>query len=387
MNEDRKNIKDYFSKLKDLSTVGLGNGISIAIGGFFWIYLASIISTENYGEISYFIAIAAIAGVVSTLGAGTTVTVYSAKGEKLLRPIFSIVGISGIITSIFLFFLVTNLGVSVYIIGYVIFSILLAEFLGKKNYRNFSLLLIIQRILMVVFALLFYFLFGPEGVILGIGVSFLPFGFYLYRAIKESKMTLSDLKPKRNFMLNNYAADLSRIFSNSSDKIIIAPLFGFAILGNYYLSIQILALLFLLPSIISQYILPHEASGTANKKLKILTIIGSVVLTLVGIFLSPIVLAEFLPKYSEAIDLIQILSIAVIPKSVSLIIASEFLGREKSRIVLFSALIFIAIQIPGIIILGDFFGIQGIAISFVIAQIGESIYLLVMRKLIMHKLW
>jgi len=112
-----------------------------------------------------------------------------------------------------------------------------------------------------------------------------------------------------------------------------------------------------------------------------------VVLTLVGIFLSPIVLAEFLPKYSEAIDLIQILSIAVIPKSVSLIITSEFLGREKSRIVLFSALIFIAIQIPSIIILGDFFGIQGIAISLVIAQIGESIYLLVMRKRIMHKLW
>ena len=107
---------------------------------------------------------------------------------------------------------------------------------------------------------------------------------------------------------------------------------------------------------------------------------------IIGYGIFSILLAEFLPKYSEAIDLIQIVSIAVITKSVSLIIASEFLGREKSRIVLFSALIFIAIQIPGIIILGDFFGIQGIAISLVIAQIGESIYLLVMRKRFMHKL-
>ena len=54
-------------------------------------------------------------------------------------------------------------------------------------------------------------------------------------------------------------------------SIFVAPLFGFAILGNYQLGIQLVAILGILPGIVYQYILPRDSSGESNKKLKKLT--------------------------------------------------------------------------------------------------------------------
>ena len=68
-----------FSGLKDLTSLGVSNIISSGISAIFWFYLAGLLGEENYGEISYLIAIAVIAGVFSSIGSGYTTTVYSAK--------------------------------------------------------------------------------------------------------------------------------------------------------------------------------------------------------------------------------------------------------------------------------------------------------------------
>ena len=193
-----------------------------------------------------------------------------------------------------------NFGVSLYIVGYTIFGLASSEILGRKLYKDYSKYLITQKILFVGFALGFYFLMGPSGVIVGFGLSFFPYVTRIYKGFKESKLDLSSLKPRFGFMMNSYALDLSRTFSGNTDKLFVAPLLGFSLLGNYQLGIQFLSLLGMIPTIVYQYILPHDASGNPNKKLKKLTVIVSVILAVSGIFLAPKVLPLFFPKFTEA---------------------------------------------------------------------------------------
>jgi len=334
------------------------------------------LGTEHYGEVSYFIAIASIASAISFLGAGTTIIVYTAKEEKIQTPVFFITIISGIITSIVLFFMFSNLGISLFVLGYVIFGLATAEIIGRKLYKTYSVYLITQKILFVGFALVFYYLMGPQGVVLGFAASFFPYSFRLYKGFKESKIDLSVIKSHFGFMMNNYVLDLSRTFSGQTDKLIVTPMLGFALLGNYQLGVQFLSLLSLLPSIVYQYILPHDASGNPNKKLKKVTILVSVLLAILGISFSPIVLPVVFPEFKEAIEVIQIISLAIIPISINLVYISKFLGKEKSKIVLVGSGIYLLVQILSILILGQLYGVNGVAAAVVLAATSEATYLI-----------
>jgi len=59
---------------------------------------------------------------------------------------------------------------------------------------------------------------------------------------------------------------------------------------------------------------------------------------------------------------------------------AKFLGIEKSRPVLFGSVIFIMVQIPLMIILGEMMGIIGIAWSLVCAYSIQSVFLINIEK-------
>lgn len=183
-------ISDLITRFKDLSTIGFANLTSNAISGVFWFYLASLLGTAHYGEVSYFISIASITSIISFVGAGNTLIIYTAKGEKIQAPIFFITIIVSIVSSIVLFVMFFNFGVSLYIVGYTIFGLASSEILGRKLYKDYSKYLITQKILFVGFALGFYFLMGPSGVIVGFGLSFFPYVTRIYKGFKESKLDL-----------------------------------------------------------------------------------------------------------------------------------------------------------------------------------------------------
>ena len=142
-------MKEFFKKFKDLGIVGIGNITASLISGIFWFYFASLLGAEQYGEVSYYISIAVIASTLSFLGLGNAVIVYTAKGEKIQPPIFLVGIISSIITLVAVFLIFSQIGMSLYIVGYVIFSLATSEILGKKQYKNYSSYLIIQKNLMV----------------------------------------------------------------------------------------------------------------------------------------------------------------------------------------------------------------------------------------------
>ena len=265
-------------------------------------------------------------------------------------------------------------------VGYVIFGLATSEILGRKLYSDYSKYMITQRILMVVLAIGLYFVIGFHGVLLGMALSFLPYLFRIYKGFKATKIEFSLIKPRLGFMANSYLLDLSRSFSGYTDKLVIAPLFGFAVLGNYYLAIQLLSIISLLPSIVYQYILPREASGLSNRLLKKLTVLISVILAVVGMTVGPVVLPIVFPKFTEAADIVRIISLAVIPITINLLYISKFLGQEKSKIILIGSGIYLTTLVLGIIILGNSFGVNGIASSLVISATFESIYLFSIDK-------
>ena len=376
-------FKEFFSKLKDLSSLGLGIGITNALGGIFWFYMAALLGTEKYGEVSYLISIGVIASMISLIGSGNTIIVYAAKGVKIQPPIFLMVILSSLITSTILFFIFVNdFTISLYVIGYVIFMLITSDLLGKKLYKNYSRFIIMQKILMISLAVGFFYILGIQGIILGIAISFFPFGFLVYKEFKNTKMDFSLVSSRVGFIFNNYLLDLTNAFNGSLDKLIIAPLLGFGLLGNYQLGIQFIAMLHLVPGIIFQYTLAHDATGNQNKLLKKIIILFSVLLAVLSIILAPIILPMLFPKFIEAIEIIQIMSISIIPATIITTYISKFLGTAKSKIVIIGSGLYLGVQIPTIFIFGTIWGVNGAAVSIVIASTVHAVYFVLVDRFI-----
>ena len=380
-------MRDFFEKIfnigikfKDLSAVGIASLVGNGISAIFWLALASLMESEQYGEINYFIAIASVASAISFLGAGNTLMVFSAKETKIQSPILIVTTIASIISSLILFVIFSNIAISLYVIGYVIFSHLLYESLGKKLYPSYARYYVIQRILLIGFALGLYFLIGPLGVVLGYAFSFLPFIIKTYKKYQISKKEFSLLREKISFMRDSYGYSMLGVVVIYIDKLVIAPIFGYSFLGNYQLAFQILLILTMIPGIVFSYLLPQEASGKSHTKLWLITILVVLVSAVLTIVLAPSVLPILMSKYSSAIDLIQIMSIAAVPMTISLMYTSKFLGNEKSKIVVIGQIIYIVSHIIGIFSLGTEFGIQGIAISLVIASSLEAFYFVIINR-------
>ncbi len=376
-----RNIIGIFGNFRDLTSLGIANIASSAIGGIFWLFLAGLIGAESYGEVSYIIAIAGIASTISGIGTGNTLIVFTAKGENIQSSIILISIVLSSIASIALFVLFFDFGASVYVIGVVIFGLVSSELLGRKYYTKYSVYVIIQRSLMAALGILFYFTIGVDGIILGIGISFLPYSYKLFKIFKNSELDFHLLRSKKNFMINSYMLDLRGVFVGSIDKIIIVPLLGFTLLGNYQLGIQIFTMLVILPSIVFQYTVPQDASGELNSKLKLFTILVSIMFSGLSIVLAPHILPILFPEFTSAVEVVQIISLAVVPSTIVTMYLSKFLGNEKNKSMLLGTSIYLIIQILGIIILEKIYGINGVALAMVLAVTAEASYFVIIDKL------
>jgi len=373
-------IRKHFSVFKDISFLSIAFIVPSIIGAIFWFYVASLVGVEDYGEITYYLTIAGISSGVTMLGTQNSLTVYAAKGERLL-PIISLITFPiSAIGAIIVFFMFFNLGASIQVFSYVIFSLVTAEFLGRKLFKSYMKITIIQKLLMVILSIFLYFLLGSDGIIIGISFSFIPFIILYYKEFKNTKIDFKVLKDKKEFMINNYLLSFTRMFAGSIDKIIIVPIFGFTVLGNYALGMQFYVIMLIIPNIIYQYILPQDATGNPSIVLKKLTVFVSIVLTVLGIVLAPIIIELMFPEFLDAVIIIQIISLGVIPGTINFMYISKFLGNLQNKIVLISSGIFLVTIISGIIFLGELFDVHGIAVSFVLAGIAESIFLIYCNK-------
>ena len=125
------------SGLKNVGIIGVGNLVGSAISALFWIYLAGLLGAENYGELGYYISIAGIASSVSFIGGPMAITVLTAKKVKIESTIFLLSISASLISALVLYIAFTNIGLSVFVLGAVIYNLAAAELLGRKFYKKF----------------------------------------------------------------------------------------------------------------------------------------------------------------------------------------------------------------------------------------------------------
>ena len=385
MNKTWCKIKEIILQLKGLTAIGIVDILGNTISAILWFFMAITLGAEQYGKIAYFLAIAGIASAISLVGSENTLMIYTAKNVKIQSSIYFISLIASAVSFVVIFLIFNNLGISMLVLGYVIFGLAVSEILGRKLYITYSKYVITQKILMVILVIGLYYLIGSDGVILGLALAFFPYVIRIYNEFKDSKIDLSLLKSRFGFIMNSYILSLSGIAIRSTDKLIIAPMFGFALLGNYQLGIQFLDILQVFPAIIYKYILPYDAIGNSNKKLKRAIVYVSIALTILMFLLSPVIVPVIFPKFSEAVEIIQITSFAIIPSSISITYISKFLGEERSRTVLASSGLYFIVQILAIAFLGGIFGINGIAASLVLAGTAQTVFLVIANHLIKKK--
>ena len=380
-------IKTLYQNFKGLTTIGVGTIVSNGLGGLFWFYMASLMGTEAYGQVSYFLAIGIIGSRISLLGFANTIMVYSAKGVKIQPPIYLIAILGSVITSLILFFVfLYDASISLYVIGFVIFSLITSDLLGRKQYRSYAKYLISQKIILIILSVSLYHVIGLIGVILGIAISFLPYSFVIYKEFKNTKIDFSLVRSRAKFITNSFATDLTGTFGGYLDKLIVAPMLGFALLGNYQLGIQFMLIFEIVPIMFYQYLLPKDARNESNTNLKKIIMLISVVLCVLAIILSPIVIPILFPEFTEAVSVIQILSIAIIPFTVTTILNSQFFGTERTRFVLIGSIILVSVQIPSIIGLAALYGINGAAIGILLGNTCQAIYLILSYKFLKNKI-
>ena len=371
------NLIKQIKGLKSISQIGAATAGGNAIAAIFWIYMADLMGQEDYGELGYMLSIAGIASTISILGGQWTMSVYTAKGVRIESSLYFISIITSTVSAIILYFLFENVGMSVYVISLVIFNLFTAEILGKKRYKTYSKIFFLQKIILVILAILLYYILGAEGVLLAYGISYLVFTSRIISALRNHEFNFGLLRQRFKFWMFNYIIQLSNSARAQIDILLIGPLFGFALVGNYFLGLQVLGLFLILPLIIFKYTLPQDSSGSSTKQIKIITIATSIGFALLGIFVAPEVIPLVLPEYTDTVELIPLLSLAIIPRTVTTMLMSGFLGKENNMHLLVGNLIAFSIIVSGILYLPEYFDIVGLAIAYVLSVTIQTIYLLI----------
>lgn len=366
--------------IRNLTNIGLGDIIGNGVTAGFWFYLAILIKPENYGELHYLISIAGIISYIVLFGSQNTITVYVAKKIPIQSTFNFISLVGGVISFVILFLIFDRIDMGLLVLGYVINNLVLGELFGKREYRNFFKYVLIQKILTPVFGLGFFFVFGVESIIFGLALSYIVFSLRIIKSFKEIKIDFTLLYTRKGFIINNYFYALSGTFHGQVDKLIILPILGSALLGNYSLSLQIISAMMIVSSIFYKYILPQEASGQNVDKVKKILIFSSIGMTFIGFFFVPMILPSFFPEYTESADAIKIMSLSLLPMSIGKIYTSKFLALEKSKFILIGMVISLSVLIPTMILFGIWYEISGISASFVLATIIQAVYFYIIGK-------
>lgn len=367
-------------KIKELITVGSGDLIGTSLSAGFWFFLASQIEPSEYGELQWFIALAGILSSVALVGNVSTITVYASKNIPIQSTLNFISLLASAILALVVIIIFPAFNIidsGILLIAYVINSLAVGDLLGRKKFQEYSKYTIVQKGLTLGLGFLFYYLFGYEAIIFALVITYVLHYRRVIVIFKEMRLNLQLIKDRKGFIINNYFSSsllLGAIGTGHIDKIIITPILGFTLLGNYSLALQIIGVMMMFTTIFYKYVLTQDSSNINVKNLKILAVIISIIMAVVGITLGPILIDTYFPKYVDTKIAIQIMSINVIPATIGQIFQSKLLGTEKSKPVLIGTILAISALTISMIILGLTLGMIGLAYSLLISSIIKTVY-------------
>ena len=380
MEDTWNNIKDSIIRKKGLLSIGFADIVGSAISGLFWLYIASQVNPDVFGELIYFISIAGLAQLVSLIGSSNALTVYTAKNVKIQSTLFLISLLATAISLATITIFYNRIDAGLLAVGFVLFSLVNSVILGNKLFVKYSKLVLSQKILTLILGLGLYFVFDVYGIIYGLALSYIPHLIIFVKEFSRTKIDFTLLKTRRGFIINNYVMNLTAGLGGTIDKLIIAPVLGFALLGNYSLAAQMLTLMMMFSAVVYKYLLPMDASGESNKKIRQIALVISIIIAILGVTILPNVIDWLFPKFIDAKDAIQIMSLGGVPGTVSILYGSKFLGMEKSKIVMIPKLVSLGVVIGGFLYFGPIYGTIGLAWVIVTALTWESIFLFIMNR-------
>ena len=361
--------------IKGILSLSVGDYGGAIIVSAFWFLLAFLISPEEYGEIHYFIGIAGLAFSISLLTTQETIVVYTVKNVKLAPTLFLISLIAGGIAAVVITALFSRVDSSFLLLGFIVNDLAIGYIVGKKLFTKYPKYFLLQKSLTFVLGISFFYLFGVEGIIFAIALSYGHFLFIIAKVFRKSSIDFSLLKKHRGFIGNNYFMNVSGAVRSHIDKIIIVPLIGFEILGNYALALQIYAVLMIFSNIIYRYALPHDASGTSTRKIKLIGLSYAVGVSMLGFTILPMIVPQIFEKFNDIGPAIQIISLAIIPTTIGLFYTSQILGREKSSVILASRILGSISIIAMLVVLAPLYGMVGAASAFALSALVGCVFL------------
>jgi len=366
---------------KGLLGVSSGNAIASITGGLFWLLIASLLTPEEYGELNYYLSVGLMFGTLSIFGLNTTVITFLSKGNNIIKyQAYFFVLLSNVVLFIVLLVFIKHLPAVSLLVGFSFFTMSLAEDLGKQNYKRYSITVILQRAFNITLSLSLYFIMGIDGIIIGYALSTILFSYNFFRSVKKFRFQFNDLKKNFSFIVHCYSLEISGNVSNHIDKLLIAPLFGFVVLGLYQIGFQFLVFMAIIPMSMFQFLLPRESAGINDKTTAIKGLSIAVIVCIVFFITIPYIISSFFPNFIESIMAAQIMIFGIIPSTVNAILNSRLFGTKKSTPVFISAITRICSLIILMVILGSQFGLIGLSISVVMSLILQSVTLLVFFK-------
>jgi len=369
-------------KLKDILSIGGADIMGTAITSIFWFFIASQISPNDYGELFYVIGIAGTAAAFALIGTQNTISVYSSKSIQIESTLYFLSLLLGLAVSFVMMIIFYRVDIIFLLFGYIINTLAMGELLGKKSFSSYSKHTLIQKILTLGLGLLFFIIFGTDGIIFALSISYVSFIIVLYNRFKKTKIDFKLLKNRTSFIINNYVIEILTKLNSNLNKLIIVPLLGFSALGNFSLALQLVNVGLIFTVIVFKYTIPYDAQGEENKKLKKLMLLVSVGVAFLGATITPHIIPVFFPEYLEVIGVIQIISFCIIPITIAKIFTSKLLGQENSRRILFSKVISLITFVFVIVILNPYYGIIGISIGYLLSTIIETICLIPTSRVI-----
>jgi len=361
------------SSYRNFSYIALGRFVAAGLQALFYLIFAALLDPEQYGQMSYLIAIASTFSVISRFGFPHTVSVYQAKGDSTTANQVNVLAILstsvGALTLLFFNPLVAVLSLS-------ISFILMNQYnlLGLKKYKTHALIDIVKSILVLILPLALFFVLDIPGVLLGIAISNFLCCFPFFRKLSLNLQGFDRIRKNYKVLIHNFGADSATSLPRVVDKLVIVPLLGFSTVGIYQFNLQILFALEMLPIIMHGFLLSEESSGKNLRKFNTTLIIISALVVIAVIFLSPIFVSELFPKYSEGIFSLQIMVISLMPLSISAMLSAKLQAKESTKIG-FSALVRIGSLIILILFLGNLYGLIGLSMAVLISSILYAVFL------------
>ncbi len=342
------------------------------------------LDVHEYGQINYVIAIGSLSSSISLLGLNTAVTTLVPQGHKQIdiqanQVILISATVCAIIASIF------NWILGLFVMGMAFWMMSSYELLSRKLYSKYAINIIGARASQLVLSIILYSFFGISGIIVGFTISFFVFSVTYFKTIPQFSKKFDKIRKEFKLSLHLYSYNLSNALLLYFDKLIIAPIYGYTILGYYQLGFQFLMFFSMISVSFYQYLIPEESSGKKRNKLRVYGIALSVIITILVFVLAPVILKVFFPNYINSLNSIRILSLGIIPMMIAGTLNSKFLAMKRTRYVLISSVIYQVTQMVLIVILGRQFGIDGISLSVVIAMIFQITFLGIVQLRINRK--